>query len=125
MQWENRKGIEMNWKFWKKAKKIIVDEKTMEIGSKYFKFPCSDDNCLVRVSCRQACDKLIMDDNILMEAFLQYNACPDCGSDKFIEGPSGGMAQNAKCKRCGHWFNMALPLFIQRIHITSDGGFQD
>jgi hypothetical protein len=104
---------------------MITDEKSMEIGSKYYKFPCSDDNCLVRVSCRQACDKLIMNQDQLMEAFLQHNCCPDCGSIKFMEGASGGMSQNAKCGGCGHWYNLALPLFIERIHIGNDGRFYD
>lgn len=89
------------------------------------KFPCSDDNCLVRMSCRQACDKIIMDKDKLRKAFLKYEACPDCGSENFMEGPSGGMSQNVKCGGCGHWFNLALPLFIERIHINTNGRFRD
>ena len=101
----------MNWKFWKKEDEIV-------------KFPCSDKTCLVRVSCRQACDKIEMNDDKLKDLFLKYNACPDCGSESFMEGPSGGMATNVKCNGCGHWFNWALRVFIERIHISSDGAFQ-
>lgn len=103
MQW----GEDMNLKFWKKETK----------------FPCSDDNCLVRAACTKACDKLEMDDDKLMKLFLEYNACPDCGSTKFKEGPSGGLSQNVQCAGCGHHFNLALPMFIQRIHIGENGVF--
>ena len=124
------------WKLWKylkseksmdiidKSCKYLKSEKSMAIIPETPVFPCADDTCLVRVSCKQACDKLIMDKDKLMEAFLQYNACPDCGTANFKEGPSGGMAQNVQCSGCGHYFNFALPLFIQRIHIDSNGRFQ-
>lgn len=100
----------MNWSWrpWKKANG--------------HKFPCADDKCLVRASCQQACEKIEMDDDKVKDLFLKYNACPDCGSDKFMEGPSGGAATNVKCGGCGHWFNLGLPLFIQRIHIDKDSG---
>ena len=98
----------MNWKFWKKNEEV---EKEL--------FPCK--NCLVNQCCNKACDKLIMDDDELMKEFLKYNKCPDCGSDRFMEGPSGGAAVNVKCSGCGHWFNFGLPLFIQRIHVKDSG----
>jgi len=105
----------MNWKFWKKVKKA---KQTIE--KKVHTFPCSaDGKCLVVTSCTKACDKIEMDDRKVMELFMKYNACPDCGSEKFHEGPSGGAATNVKCAGCGHWFNMGLPLFIQRIHINN------
>ncbi|HUU87780.1 MAG TPA: hypothetical protein VMX17_08515 [Candidatus Glassbacteria bacterium] len=104
----------MNWKFWKRKK--IVQE---------LKHPCSSDSCLVRAACTQACEKIIMDDKTLMEEFLKYNSCADCGCESFREGPCGGAAQNVKCNGCGHWFNFGLPLFIQRIHISEDGRFYD
>jgi len=97
----------MNLKFWKKEKEL---------------FPCSSDNCLVRMACTKPCDKLEMDNDKVKELFLKYNKCPDCGSEKFSEGPSGGMSTNVQCGGCGHWFNMALPIAIDRIHI-SDGKF--
>lgn len=31
--------------------------------------------------------------------------CPNCGSNQWYEGPSGGMATNIKCGGCGLWFN--------------------
>ena len=101
----------MNWKFWEKVKQvknIIVKEK--------YKFPCID--CVVRPICdfTKPCDRLEMDDDKVMKLFLKYNCCPDCGSETFHEGPSGGMATNVECGGCGHWYNMALPIFIQRIH---------
>ena len=81
-----------------------------------YKFPCKD--CLVQASCTfsKPCDQLEMDDKKVMDLFLKYNCCPDCGSERFSEGPSGGGSTNVECGGCGHWYNMGLPLFIQRIH---------
>ena len=31
--------------------------------------------------------------------------CPNCGSNQWYEGPSGGMSTNIKCGCCGLWFN--------------------
>jgi hypothetical protein len=116
----------MNWKFWERWTKVNP-KKEEDIKIEYepiYKFPCSNKNCLVRPSCTKACDKIIMDEKELMDAFMKYKCCPDCGCENFIEGASGGGAVNVKCRGCGHWFNLALPLFIQRIHISSDGTFQ-
>ena len=88
------------------------------------RFPCTDDNCLVRAGCTKACEQLEMESKKLKNLFEKLEACPDCGSESFMEGPSGGMSQNVKCAGCGHWFNWALPVFIERIHISSDGAFQ-
>ncbi len=97
----------MNWKFWKKKKDVKIEK---------YKFPCKD--CIVKSACdlTKPCDKLEMDNKKVMKLFLKYNCCIDCGSKSFMEGPSGGAAINVKCNNCGHWFNVALPLFIQRIH---------
>jgi len=106
----------MNFNFfekWKKVKKEIAKVIEKE------KFPCSSDNCLVRAACTKPCEKIIMNDDKLKDAFLEYNCCPDCGSETFMEGPSGGMSTNVKCGGCTHWFNMGLPMFIQRIHIAN------
>lgn len=84
-------------------------------------FPCR--NCDIKDVCEEACDLVELDDKLLMEKFLEHNACPDCGSGKFIEGPSGGAATNVRCRGCGHYFNFGLPLFIHRIAI-SDGKWQ-
>jgi len=113
----------MNWKFWQKPKELI-ERAIDEAMTKHYKFPCSSDNCLVRAACTKPCEKIEMDDEKVKELFLKYNACPDCGTDSFMEGPSGGMATNVKCNGCGHWFNLGLPLFIQRIHI-SEGKFYE
>jgi hypothetical protein len=32
-------------------------------------------------------------------------ACTYCNGTEFEGGPRGGVAQNIRCKRCGHWFN--------------------
>lgn len=113
----------MNWKFWQRPKEVI--ERAIDTAmTKHYKFPCSSDNCLVRVACTKPCEKIEMDDDKVKDLFMKYNACPDCGCETFMEGPSGGAATNVKCNGCGHWFNLGLPLFIQRIHI-SEGKFYE
>jgi len=115
----------MNWRIWDwfKAKEMI-EEKVKKIVEEDIKFPCSSDICLVRAACTKPCEKIEMDDDKVKDLFLKYNACPDCGSENFMEGPSGGAATNVKCGGCGHWFNLGLPLFIQRIHM-SEGRFYE
>jgi len=103
---------------------VEVTKVTKAITNKFHEFPCSSDNCLVRAGCTKACDKVELDDKKLMALFMKYEVCPDCGSDKWYEGPSGGMSQNVKCGGCGHYFNWALPVTIERIHISSDGIFR-
>ena len=39
---------------------------------------------------------------------LKSGSCPQCNSDKFVEGPSGGMAVNIACEN-GHRFWFAPP----------------
>jgi len=114
----------MNLKFWEWIKRKSEDEKTTLIEVRKYEFPCSSDKCLVRAACTQACEKIEMDEDTLMALFMEHNGCPDCGSGKFKEGPSGGMSTNVKCAGCGHWFNLALPVAIQRIHM-SEGRFVD
>lgn len=111
--------MEWSWRPWKKVKEVKE-----AIEKKIYEFPCSSDNCLVRAACTKPCEKIEMDDKKVMELFMKYTCCVDCGSDKFSEGPSGGGATNVKCGGCGHWFNLGLPLFIQRIHIN-EGRFYD
>ena len=123
----------MKWNFWswteyfrrflKNEKAVAFTDKGLDANEPY-EFPCNSDKCLVRAACTKACEKIIMDDEVLMKAFLKNDACPDCGSEHFKEGPSGGMATNVKCSGCGHWFNFGLPLFIQRIHIDDNGVFR-
>ena len=38
--------------------------------------------------------------------------CPDCGSERWFEGPSGGMSTNIKCAGCGIWLNHTPALGI-------------
>lgn len=47
--------------------------------------------------------------------------CPDCGSTKILEGPSGGLSTNYACgdETCGSRFNEMGPFGVQRI---SDAG---
>ena len=96
----------------------------MNIFKKKYIFPCTDDNCLVRAACTKACEKIEMNNDKLKELFIKHEVCPDCGSENFKEGPSGGMSTNVKCGGCGHYFNWALPVMIERIHISADGVFR-
>jgi len=94
--------------------KEIIETITAPIKPKQEKFPCKD--CIVApTKCKQLCYRVEMDNKKLMALFLKYNACPDCGSEKLYEGPSGGMSQNVTCAGCEHKFNLALPVFIERI----------
>jgi len=77
-------------------------------------FPCID--CLILpTGCSEICDKVETNKEKIKKLFLKYECCIDCGSTHLLEGPSGGMSQNISCAKCGHRFNMALPLFIERI----------
>lgn len=106
--------IESVKKFFGKTKEVV----TKELIHKVIKpeYPCV--GCVVFASCTKMCDKLEMDEDKIFKHFMEYNTCIDCGSEKFSEGPTGGMCVNVKCVSCGHWFNLALPLFIQRIRIN-------
>lgn len=42
--------------------------------------------------------------------------CPDCGSEEFLQGPSGGLSINMQCAKCNHWFNHMGFFGIERIH---------
>lgn len=42
------------------------------------------------------------------DAQLKSGFCPKCGSEHFVEGPSGGMALNIACEN-GHRFWFAPP----------------
>lgn len=37
---------------------------------------------------------------------LDSGRCPDCQSERFQEGPHGGMSVNIKCSGCGARFNI-------------------
>jgi len=43
-----------------------------------------------------------------VRAALEKGKCPDCGSKKFYEGPSGGLCTNWKCAGCGSRFNIGV-----------------
>lgn len=49
------------------------------------------------------------------EKSLKLGICPDCGSNKFLDGPCGGLCQNVKCANCGSEFNIGWPFTPQRI----------
>ena len=85
----------------------------MKIKDEVYQFPCI--GCVVEASCSKLCDKLEKDNSKVKDLFLKHRCCIDCGEEKLLQGPSGGMAQNVKCSSCGHKFNMGLPLFIDRI----------
>lgn len=44
-----------------------------------------------------------------------FKTCPDCGNDKFQEGPHGGMSINFRCSNCLSEFNDMGPFGIERI----------
>lgn len=83
------------------------------------KFPCSE--CLVGPVCNeQPCDKLEFDNSKLLNIVIEHSCCPDCGCKQFYEGPCGGLSQNVQCAKCGHWFNMCLPMVFERIRLPSE-----
>lgn len=108
----------MNWKFWKRNSIKNFIEKVIDVDDD--KFPCKSDKCLVRAACTKPCDKLMMDTKQLRDFVEKYKCCPDCGSEEFYEGPCGGLSQNVKCAGCGHWFNFALPVLVERIHMSKE-----
>jgi DNA-directed RNA polymerase subunit RPC12/RpoP len=58
--------------------------------------------------------KKISEEQHIFESLLIRRTCPDCGSKKFYQGPSGGASTNYKCVGCGSKFNVA-PFFAERI----------
>lgn len=42
------------------------------------------------------------------EATIRSGKCPACGAEKWVEGPSGGLAMNTACSN-GHRFWMGGP----------------
>lgn len=48
---------------------------------------------------------------------LADGVCPDCGNDKFLEGPHGGLAVNIQCDNmeCRSRFNVCWPFTPERI----------
>lgn len=46
---------------------------------------------------------------------LLSGSCPNCGSEKFFEGPSGGAADNIRCVGCGNCFWIGWPFEPRRI----------
>ncbi len=100
----------------KKMIKKVLDIKDPDIKDpEEKKFPCKECVVLITGECRELCDKVEINSDLLKGLFEKHNCCPDCGSDSFYEGPSGGGAQNVSCAGCGHRFNLGLPLFIHRI----------
>jgi ribosomal protein S27AE len=59
-----------------------------------------------------SCENLTEDEKAIL---LKYGQCPDCGGDRFLAGPEGGMNQNIKCAGCGSKFNVCPPWFAERI----------
>jgi len=117
----------MNWKFWNWKLKKDKTTGTISIITTGYIFPCRD--CLILpAGCHQLCNKVEMNENKLREDSRKANKgknqllCPDCGGDQWYEGPCGGMSENLKCGKCGHWFNFAGPLGItERIHVSESG----
>lgn len=55
----------------------------------------------------------------LKYGFLERFVCPDCGGEKFLEGPHGGLSINFCCAGCGARFNDAVGT-IQRFDADGD-----
>ena len=55
------------------------------------------------------------------EALLRKSICPDCGYDKFREGPCGGASVNVMCAndKCKARFNICGPFTPQRLEYGS------
>lgn len=105
---------DLNEKFSKSKSNIIKNTHRVLSVKKEVIFPCKD--CIVLpAGCSRLCDKVEMDNKKVMALFLKHECCIDCGSTHLLEGPSGGMSQNIKCDVCHHKFNLALPVFIERI----------
>ncbi len=100
----------------------FLKSKMKEVLKEKYSFPCK--TCLVLPCCSKAgqCEKLEFNSRKIKEFFMKHECCIDCGSTELHEGPSGGMSINVKCGGCGHWFNMGLPLFIERIHMPGIPG---
>ena len=80
------------------------------------KYPCQE--CfliLAGAQCIELCDKVEQDNNKVKQFLETFKCCPDCGSLKFLRGPSGGFSENMRCATCGHNYNIALPWFVERI----------
>lgn len=63
----------------------------------------------------QALKKDKRSDNEKMFDELTKNGCLDCGCNEFLEGPSGGLAQNVKCAKCGSKYNIMPMGWAERI----------
>lgn len=46
----------------------------------------------------------------LRDWFEDNFSCPDCKSEHFLEGPSGGISTNIQCAGCGNEFNVAIAM---------------
>jgi hypothetical protein len=57
-----------------------------------------------------------LSDAVFKEYLLKNKCCPDCKSESFYEGPTGGMSINIKCSVCGSFFNDSGLFGIERIH---------
>jgi hypothetical protein len=86
-----------------------------KIEKKSYRNPC--DNCINFTTCKTGCELLEYDEEKLKDLFMEYRCCPDCGCKTLYEGPTGGCSVNVKCKHCDHYFNLALPMFAERIHM--------
>ena len=112
----------MNLKFWEWGISKTKHDITIKLNKGY-EFPCK--GCIVLPGrCNQLCDKVVMEDDEVREAGekatknQEHLTCLDCGGQEWYDGPSGGMSQNIKCGRCGHWFNFGGPFgFTERIHV--------
>jgi len=58
------------------------------------------------------CEDLTEDEKAIL---FNYGQCPDCGGEKFLKGPEGGLSENIMCTACKSKFNICPPWFAERI----------
>ena len=63
----------------------------------------------------------IRDEKTLLKWFMDHQSCPDCGSTRFIEGPTGGLSIMYLCDGCHSEFTLALPLYAARAGEPREG----
>jgi len=88
-------------------KKNIIVHFEKDFNTEEELYPCK--NCIVLpAGCRELCDKIEMDNEIISKRIEKEKCCPDCGGKKFYDGPCGGASQNIECAKCRHRFNFYM-----------------
>lgn len=86
------------------------------------KYPCKE--CLVFVICSKLCDKIEMNDYVILERIKKEKCCPDCGGNVFLENFCRGGMQEMTCTICKHKFHIVL-LKALELHKEPSSSGQD